>query len=163
MKQIVKVKFISKTSDGYDLYPKEYWYIFKSKEKMEVKAGDFAVIESVQDRDQEPFSVVKVVEAKEYSYDRINEIEENINNVGVKSKELIGKADLSSYFAEKERQEKIRQINANLVNRFKQAEKLALYKQLAESDPVMKDLLAQLESLGGTVDMEDLSTEADLY
>ena len=162
MKQIVKVKFIYKTSDGYDFYPKEYWYIFKSNKQMEVKAGDFAVIESVQDRSQDPFSVVKVLEAEEYSYDRINEIEEDIN-VGVKSKELIGKADISSYFAEKERQEKIRRINANLVNRFKQAEKLALYKQLAESDPVMKDLLAQLESLGGTVDMEDLSTEADLY
>lgn len=162
MKQIVKAKFIYKTPDGYDFYPKEYWYIFKSDEKMEVKAGDFAVIESVQERSQDPFSVVKVIEAEKFSIERINEIEDTIQ-VGVKSKELIGKADLSSYFAEKERQEKIRQINSNLVNRFKQAEKLALYKQLAETDPVMKDLLAQLEALGGSLDVEDLTTESDLY
>lgn len=162
MKQIVKAKFISKTSNGYDFYPKEYWYIFKSDEKMEVKAGDFAIIESVQDRSQDPFSVVKVVEVEKFSAERIDEIEDTIQ-VGIKSKELIGKADLSSYFAEKERQEKIRQINANLVNRFKQAEKLALYKQLAETDPIMKDLLAQLEALGGSLDVEDLTTESDLY
>ena len=162
MKQIVKIKFISKTANGYDFYPKEYWYIFKSDKKMEVKAGDFAIIESVQQRSQDPFSVAKVVEAEEYSYERINEIESTIQ-VGVKSKELIGKADLSSYFAEKERQEKIRQINANLANRFKEAEKLALYKQLAETDLIMKDLLAQLEALGGSIDVEDLTTQADLY
>ena len=163
MKQIVKVKFISKTADGYDLYNKEYWYIFKTEDKnLKLKAGDFAIMESVQDRNQDPFSVVKVVEAEEYSYDRINEIEDTIQ-VGVKSKELIGKADLGSYFAVKERQEKIRQINVNLANRFKEAEKLALYKQLAETDPVMKDLLAQLEALGGSLDVEDLIIQADLY
>lgn len=155
MKQIVRVKFIQKCRDGYDFYNKEYWYVFKSEDKnMEVKDGDFAVIESVQDRNQDPFSVVKVIEAEKYSIEKINEIEEEIGQ-GVKSKELIGKADLSSYFAEKERQEKIKQINSSLVNRFKQAEKLALYKQLAESDPIMKDLLSQLEALGGTVSTED--------
>lgn len=162
MKQIVKVKFIQRCSDGYEFYSKEYWYIFKSNENVEVKAGDFAIIESVQVRSQDPFSVVKVVEAEEYSAERINEIEESIET-GVKSKELIGVADLSSYFAEKDRQEKIKQINASLVSRFKQAEKLALYKQLAETDPVMKDLLAQLEVLGGNLDVEDLDIQADLY
>lgn len=163
MKQIVKVKFISKTAEGYDLYNKEYWYIFKTKEEnLKLKAGDFAIIESVQDRSQDPFSVVKIIEAEEYSYDRINEIIDSIQ-VDVKTKELIGKADLGSYFAEKERQEKIRQINANLANRFKEAEKLALYKQLAETDPIMKDLLAQLEALGGSLDVEDLATQSELY
>ena len=39
----------------------------------------------------------------------------------------------------------------------------ALYKQLAETDPTMKDLLAQLEALGGSLDVEDLTTQADLY
>ena len=36
-------------------------------------------------------------------------------------------------------------------------------KQLAETDPVMKDLLAQLEALGGSLDVEDLIIQADLY
>lgn len=162
MKQIVKVRFVEKRKGDFDFSPREYWYIFKSEKDIKVKEGDFAVIETIDNRYSDPFSVVKVTSAENFSAERINEIEEDIN-VGVKSKEIFGKADLSSFFAEKERQEKIRQINSNLVNRFKQAEKLALYKQLAETDPIMKDLLAQLEALGGSLDVEDLTAESDLY
>ena len=157
MKQIVKVRFVERRNGDFNFSPKEYWYIFKSEKDVKVKEGDFAVIETIDNRYIDPFSIVKVTSTENFSVERINEIEDTIQ-VGVKSKELIGKADLSLFFAEKERQENIRQINVNLANRFKKAEKLSLYKQLAESDPVMKDLLAQLESLGGTVDMEDLST-----
>lgn len=162
MKQIVKVRFVERKNGDLNFSPKEYWYVFKSEKEIEVKEGDFAVIETIDNRYSDPFSVVKVVSAEKFSAERINELEEDIN-VGIKTKELIGKADLSPYFAEKERQEKIRQINSNLVNRFKQAEKLALYKQLAESDPIMKDLLSQLEALGGTVSTEDLMSEEELY
>lgn len=161
MKQIVKVRFVERRNGDFNFSPKEYWYIFKSEKDVKVKEGDFAIIETIDSRYLDPFSIVKVTSTENFSVERINEIEDTIQ-VAVKSKELIGKADLSLFFAEKERQENIRQININLANRFKEAEKLALYKQLAESDPVMKGLLAQLESLGGTVDMEDLSTEADL-
>ena len=162
MKQIVKVRFVERRNGDFDFSPKEYWYIFKSEKVKKIEEGDFAVIETIDSRYSDPFSIVKVTSAENFSVERINEIEEDIN-VGVKSKELIGKADLSSFFAEKEKQEKIRQINFNLVNRFKQAEKLTLYKQLAETDPIMKKLLNQLEALGGSLDIEDLTTQADLY
>ena len=162
MKQIVKVRFIERRNGDFNFSPKEYWYIFKSEKDVKVKEGDFVVIETIDNRYLDPFSIVKVTSAENFSVERINEIEEDIN-VGVKSKDIFGKADLSLFFAEKERQEKIRQINVNLANRFKEAEKLALYKQLAETDPVMKDLLAQLEALGGSLDVEDLITQADLY
>ena len=162
MKQIVKVRFVERRNGDFDFSPKEYWYIFKSEKVKKIEEGDFAVIETIDSRYSDPFSIVKVTSAENFSVERINEIEEDIN-VGVKSKELIGKADLSSFFAEKEKQEKIRQINFNLVNRFKQAEKLTLYKQLAETDPIMKKLLNQLEALGGSLDAEDLITQTDLY
>ena len=162
MKQIVKVRFIERRNGDFNFSPKEYWYIFKSEKDVKVKEGDFVVIETIDNRYLDPFSIVKVTSAENFSVERINEIEEDIN-VGVKSKDIFGKADLSLFFAEKERQEKIRQINVNLANRFKEAEKLALYKQLAETDPVMKDLLAQLEALGGSLDVEDLIIQADLY
>ena len=162
MKQIVKVRFVERRNGDFNFSPKEYWYIFKSEKDVKVKEGDFAVIETIDSRYLDPFSIVKVTSTENFSVERINEIEDTIQ-VGVKSKELIGKADLSLFFAEKERQENIRQINVNLANRFKKAEKLSLYKQLAESDPVMKDLLAQLETLSGTVDTEDLVNQADLY
>ena len=162
MKQIVKVRFVERRNDDFNFSPKEYWYIFKSEKDVKVKEGDFVVIETIDNRYLDPFSIVKVTSAENFSVERINEIEEDIN-VGVKSKDIFGKADLSLFFAEKERQEKIRQINVNLAKRFKEAEKLALYKQLAETDPVMKDLLAQLEALGGSLDVEDLIIQADLY
>ena len=162
MKQIVKVRFVERRNGDFNFSPKEYWYIFKSEKDVKVKEGDFVVIETIDNRYLDPFSIVKVTSAENFSVERINEIEEDIN-VGVKSKDIFGKADLSLFFAEKERQEKIRQINVNLANRFKEAEKLALYKQLAETDPVMKDLLAQLEALGGSLDVEDLIIQADLY
>ena len=162
MKQIVKVRFIERRNGDFNFSPKEYYYIFKSEKDVKVKEGDFVVIETIDNRYLDPFSIVKVTSAENFSVERINEIEEDIN-VGVKSKDIFGKADLSLFFAEKERQEKIRQINVNLANRFKGAEKLALYKQLAETDPVMKDLLAQLEALGGSLDAEDLIIQADLY
>lgn len=162
MKQIVKVKFVERRNGDFNFSPKEYWYIFKSEKDVKVKEGNFAVIETIDNRYSDPFSVVKVVAVEDYSAERISEIEAVID-VGVKTKELIGVADLSSYFAEKERQEKIRQINANLAERFRTAEKLALYKQLAETDPVMKDLLTQLEALGGNLEVEDLGIQADLY
>ena len=161
MKQIVKVRFVERRNGDFNFSPKEYWYIFKSEKDVKVKEGDFVVIETIDNRYLDPFSIVKVTSAENFSVERINEIEEDIN-VGVKSKDIFGKADLSLFFAEKERQEKIRQINANLANRFKEAEKLALYKQLAETDPVMKDLLNQLEALGGSLDAEDLIIQADL-
>ena len=162
MKQIVKVRFVERRNGDFNFSPKEYWYIFKSEKDVKVKEGDFVVIETIDNRYLDPFSIVKVTSAENFSVERINEIEEDIN-VGVKSKDIFGKADLSLFFAEKERQEKIRQINVNLVNRFKEAEKLALYKQLAETDPIMKSLLAELEALGGTVDTEDLGNQANLY
>ena len=162
MKQIVKVRFVERRNGDFNFSPKEYWYIFKSEKDVKVKEGDFVVIETIDNRYLDPFSIVKVTSAENFSVERINEIEEDIN-VGVKSKDIFGKADLSLFFAEKERQEKIRQINVNLANRFKEAEKLALYKQLAETDPVMKDLLTQLEALGGSLDVEDLIIQADLY
>lgn len=162
MKQIVKVRFVERRNGDFNFSPKEYWYIFKSEKDVKVKEGDFVVIETIDTRCLDPFSIVKVTSAENFSVERINEIEEDIN-VGVKSKDIFGKADLSLFFAEKERQEKIRQINVNLANRFKEAEKLALYKQLAETDPVMKDLLTQLEALGGSLNVEDLIIQADLY
>ena len=161
MKQIVKVRFVERRNGDFNFSPKEYWYIFKSEKDVKFKEGDFVVIETIDNRYLDPFSIVKVTSTENFSVERINEIEEDIN-VGVKSKDIFGKADLSLFFAEKERQEKIRQINANLANRFKEAEKLALYKQLAETDPVMKDLLNQLEALGGSLDAEDLIIQADL-
>ena len=162
MKQIVKVRFIERRNGDFNFSPKEYYYIFKSEKDVKVKEGDFVVVETIDNRYLDPFSIVKVTSAENFSIERINEIEEDIN-VGVKSKDIFGKADLSLFFAEKERQEKIRQINVNLANRFKEAEKLALYKQLAETDPVMKDLLTQLEALGGSLNVEDLIIQADLY
>ena len=96
MKQIVKVRFIERRNGDFNFSPKEYWYIFKSEKDVKVKEGDFVVIETIDNRYLDPFSIVKVTSAENFSVERINEIEEDIN-VGVKSKDIFGKADLSLF------------------------------------------------------------------
>ena len=96
MKQIVKVRFIERRNGDFNFSPKEYWYIFKSEKDVKVKEGDFAIIETIDSRYLDPFSIVKVTSAENFSVERINEIEEDIN-VGVKSKDIFGKADLSLF------------------------------------------------------------------
>lgn len=64
-----------------------------------------------------------------------------------REKIFIGKADLGNYFVELDRKRKVEEITQKLENRFKEAEKMALYKKLAETDPEMKTLLDELEAL----------------
>lgn len=164
MKILAKIRFISKdtTNGGFTYYPKDYWYILTSNKEIKVKKNDYIVMEAGAIGNSQCLSVVKVFETKPFCSAEVEALEMAIGKSLV-TKEVLGKADLKDFFAEKERQEKIKQINANLVNRFKQAEKLALYKQLAETDPVMKELLSELEALGGSVDTEYLDSQADLY
>lgn len=163
MKILAKVRFISKdTEGGFTFYPKDYWYILTSNNEIKVKKNDYIVMEAGTGTIGNPNSIsaVKVFETKTFCVDNVESLENAIGKMLI-TKEVLGKADLKDFFAEKEKKEKIAEINQKLKERFKKAEKLALYKQLAESDDVMKSLLSELESLGGSVDAEDLDSQAD--
>lgn len=162
MKILAKIRFITKDTEngGFTYYPKDYWYILTSNNEIKVKKNDYIVMEAGAFSNSQCLSVVKVFETKNFCVANVDSLEMAVGKSLV-TKEVLGKADLKDFFAEKEKKEKIAEINQKLKERFKKAEKLALYKQLAESDDVMKSLLSELESLGGSVDAEDLDSQAD--
>ena len=71
------------------------------------------------------------------------------------TKDFIGFADIKDYFEAKERKRRAEEIKAQLEARFKEAEKMALYRKLAESDETMMKLLIELDELEPPTKEED--------
>lgn len=115
-----------------------------------VNEGDFIVLKAYNEKnnsDNNAVSVVKVVKSFTdlESEDTHNYLEScNRNPI---DKVFLGKADIAPYFEEIERKHKRAELKKKIEARFKEAEKEALYKKLAETDPVMKSLLSELEAL----------------
>lgn len=117
------------TSDNY-----RYWV---DTEKT-IKAGDYIILRD--DANWDALKVVRVVSAELFEAGK--KYEKAI------TKALIGFADVGDYFKEKEKKRRAKEIRKELEQRFKEAEKMALYRKLAESDETMKSLLAELDALG---------------
>ena len=156
MKKLVIVKYLGVNSDGeYSTISKDYGYFIETKKKIAV--GDFLCIgyctkdgrQNGINEDRNVISVVrvqKVIDDYDHNVEKGNELIASLSKAPI-YKELIGKADLSGYFAEMDRKRKIEEITRKLEERFKEAEKMALYKKLAETDLDMKLLLDELEAL----------------
>ena len=128
---------------------RNYAYFIETKKKIE--ARDFICIaEARRGNDDKNFcSVVRVMNV-------VNDYEHNVEAGNVlisgcenspRNKIFVGKADLQQYFYELDKKRKREEITKKLEERFKEAEKMALYKKLAETDPEMKGLLDELEAL----------------
>ena len=115
-----------------------------------VKEGDFIVIKDYNDRsnsDNKAVSVVKVVKSfTDLESDEVHNYLETCNRSPI-DKVFLGKADIAPYFEEIEKKHKRAELKKKIEARFKEAEKEALYKKLAETDPIMKSLLSELEAL----------------
>ena len=155
-KKLVIVKYIGINHDGeYSTVNKDYGYFIETKKQ--IKAGDFLCIgyctkdghQNGINEDRNMISVVRVMKVQDdydHNVEKGNELIAPLSKAPI-YKELIGKADLSGYFAEMDKKRKIEEINHQLEQRFREAEKMALYKKLAETDPEMKTLLDELEAL----------------
>ena len=115
-----------------------------------VEEGDFIVIKDYNDGNNsynKAVSVVKVVK----SFTGLESDEaRNCLDTCTRSpidKVFLGKADIAPYFEKIEKKHKRAEIKKKIAARFKEAEKEALYKKLAETDPIMKSLLSELEEL----------------
>ena len=115
-----------------------------------VKEGDFIVIKDYNDRsnsDNKAVSVVKVVKSfTDLESDEAHDYLKTCTKSPI-DKVFLGKADIATYFEEIEKKHKREELNKKIEARFKEAEKEALYKKLAETDPIMKSLLSELEAL----------------
>lgn len=147
--KLVIVKYIQNgTLTGLGFSTQIYAYTIETLKK--INKGDFIVIRDFNgglNDDRKSVSVVKVVEvfADRRSAEALKFIEDK--DLTIRDKELIGKADLKDYFSEIEKKRKREELTEKIEKRFREAEKEALYRKLAETDPEMKALLSELDSL----------------
>lgn len=128
------------TSDNYF-----YWI----DTEMTIKAGDYLILKD--DTNWDALKVVRVASAELFQTGKKYE--------KAKTKALIGFAIVDDYFKAKEAKRRAKEIKALLEARFKEAEKMALYRKLAETDETMKDLLKELDSLGVTEEEPEKAEE----
>lgn len=146
-KKLVITSYAEVIDNELSFEGKQYAYFINTKKQ--IKPGDFICIEDPSgNEDRNLLTVVRVRNITDYKKDT-DETEELIQKCvrAPRDKIFVGKADLADYFAEIDKRNKIADINAKLEKRFKEAEKEALYRKLAETDPVMKGLLEELEAL----------------
>lgn len=128
---------------------RNYAYFIETKKKIE--ARDFICIaenRGIND-DRACLSTVRVmnvVNDYEHNVEAGNALISGCEN-SPRNKIFVGKAELGDYFAELDKKRKREEIAQKLEQRFKEAEKMALYQKLAETDPEMKALLTELEEL----------------
>lgn len=138
------VKFHNAETDDFD---KDDYYYWIDTDK-NIVVGDYIILKD--DVNWDALKVVKVIKAVVF-----NPYEKPAGSLPkAKTKALIGFADVNDYFKAKENKRRAKEIKAQLDARFKEAEKMALYRKLAETDDTMKELLAELDSL-------EVSTEED--
>lgn len=135
------VKFHNTETDSFDSDNYFYWV---DTEKT-ISAGSYIILKD--DVNWDALKVVKVVSAEIFEAGKKYE--------KAKTKALIGFADVDDYFRAKENKRRAKEIKAQLDARFKEAEKMALYRKLAETDDTMKELLAELDSLEVGEDKEE--------
>lgn len=125
-------------------------YPYYIETRKQIKAKDFVVLaDKTQNEDRNVVSTVRVIEVLDdnATADDVDKLCTKCQNRKPRNKIFVGKAELGEYFAEVDKKRKVEEINRKLEARFKEAEKMALYKKLAETDPEMKELLAELEAL----------------
>lgn len=148
MNKLVVCKYIVFENGELSFSSQKYPYLIDTLKS--VKEGDFIVIKDYNDRnnsDNKAVSVVKVLKSfTDLESDEVHNYLETCNRSPI-DKVLLGKADIAPYFEEIEKKHKRAELKKKIEARFKEAEKEALYKKLAETDPIMKSLLSELEAL----------------
>lgn len=126
-----------------------YAYYIYTKKKVE--KGDFICIaEQYKGNEDKSFmTTVRVMKVlcnpDEYDDEASQLLSESRNDARIKI--FVGKADLKDYFSEQDKKRKREELQKKIERRFKEAEKEALYRKLAETDPEMRALLEELEAL----------------
>ena len=141
MRYFLKVKFHCVEDDDFTSDEYNYW-IDTDKN---ITVGSYLILKD--DSNWDALKVVKVTYAEAFTAGKVYE--------KAKTKALIGFADVKDYFGAKERKRRAKEIKAQLEARFKEAEKMALYRKLAESDETMKTLLKELDELEPQTEEED--------
>lgn len=143
------VNFHNASNDDFESDNYFYWV---DTEKS-IKAGDYIILKD--DVNWDALKVVKVVSAELFKAGKKYE--------KAKTKALVGFADVEDYFKAKENKRRVKEIKAQLEARFKEAEKMALYRELAKTDDTMKTLLTELDALGVNTEDDNVKDEEDRF
>lgn len=141
MRYFIKVKFHETSTDDFTSDEYSYW-VDTTKS---ITVGDYLILKD--DSNWDALKVVCVTYAETFVQGKVYE--------KAKTKALIGTADVKDYFGAKVRKRRAKEIKEQLETRFKEAEKMALYRKLAESDETMKTLLKELDELEPQAEEED--------
>ena len=136
------VNFHNAETDAFD--SDNYYYWIDTDKNITV--GDYIILKD--DVNWDALKIVKVVKAVVF--------EAGMTGLPkAKTKALIGFADVGDYFKAKENKRRAKEIKAQLEARFKEAEKMALYRELAKTDDTMNELLKELDALEVDKDEEE--------
>lgn len=142
------VNFHNAETDAFD--SDNYYYWIDTDKNIVV--GDYIILKD--DVNWDALKIVKVVKAVVF--------EAGMTGLPkAKTKALIGFADVGDYFKAKENKRRAKEIKAQLEARFKEAEKMALYRELAKTDDTMKELLKELDAL--EVDKDEETVQDDKF
>lgn len=148
-KKLLRVKYLGFDPDG-ELCTVGQSYPYTVETRRKISTHDFVVLaDKAQNEDRNVVSTVRVLEVLDDNapQEEVDKLITKCNYRKTRDKIFVGKADLGDYFAELDKKRKREEITQKLEQRFKEAEKMALYQKLAETDPEMKTLLEELEEL----------------
>lgn len=148
-KKLLLVRYLGYTpEDDLATVSKKYAYTVETRKS--IKDGDFVVLADKNgNQDRNIVSTVRVISVLDGNITE-DEKEKALSDCAhdtSRAKVFVGKADLGEFFAELDKKHKREEIQKKIEKRFKEAEKEALYRKLAETDPEMKALLSELDSL----------------
>ena len=142
----VTVNFHNASKDNFESDNYNYWL----KTSKEVKKGSYIILNDNSNWDA--LKICKVVAVEERKEGKTYE--------KALTKALIGFADVQDYFGAKERKRTIKNLLKTMEERFKESEKMAMYRKLAETDATMQNYINQLDALGYDVE-EDLGKDSN--
>ena len=148
-KKLILVRYLGFSSDK-EFYTVGKLYAYMVNTRKSIRKNDFVVLADItQNDDRNVVSTVRVIQVLDDNATS-EEVDKALDTCAYdkpRYKIFVGKADLGDYFAEIDKKKKIAELQNKLEERFKEAEKEALYRKLAETDPEMKSLLAELDAL----------------
>lgn len=149
MKKLILVKYLGfNPEDELCTIGKLYPYLVETRKK--IQPHDFVVLaDKSQNDDRNVVSTVRVIKVADdnATSEEVDKLLSECQYRDPRKKIFVGKAELGDYFSELDRKRKREELTHKIEVRFKEAEKMALYKKLAETDPEMKTLLEELEAL----------------
>ena len=147
-KKLVVVRYLGFSPEGLTTVGKRYAYLVETRKS--IKKEDFVVLADESQNDDR--NVVSTVRVMQVLGDNANaeEVDKALSECAYekpREKLFVGKAELKEYFADVDKERKRAELTKQIETRFKEAEKMALYQKLAETDPEMKRLLSELAEL----------------